>query len=29
VAFILQKRLTFRGLDLLVLPVTIPDEEMS
>ena len=29
VAFILQKRLTFRGLDLLVLPVTIPDEETS
>jgi amino acid transporter len=29
VAFILQKRLTFRGLDLLVLPVTIPDEESS
>lgn len=29
VAFILQKRLTFRGLDLLVLPVTVPDEEMS
>jgi K+ transporter len=29
VAFILQKRLTFRGLDLLVLPVTMPDEETS
>jgi amino acid transporter len=29
VAFALQKRLTFRGLDLLVLPVTIPDEENS
>jgi amino acid transporter len=27
VAFILQKRLTFRGLDLLVLPVTIPEED--
>jgi hypothetical protein len=29
VAFALQKRLTFRGLDLLILPVTVPDEESS